>query len=561
MAYSKDNDIDVFDIKGLEDRHDLGKNLKKRLREAFEKRKEAARYQLRPPFPPEPPVDNGDEEKYPNKIGNFTKGLRHDDFGEVIKEDYDALIRALNSGDPDDFENIPIVPGNRKLINPQAGLAFDLEGDDSHKLCIPPAPALDSAEEAGEIVENYWMALLRDVPFADYTNPNSPNYPLVQEAAADLSKLSNFKGPRENGKITPGTLFRGCSPGELVGPYISQFMWLNTPFGVEFVERRMRTRRAGLDYMTKCEDWLAAQNGVIPPEQREPQLEEQQFEPARRYIINGRDLGEWVHIDVLFQAYFNACLILQTPAKSKDPLSRGLEALINAGNPYANNKSKTQDGFGTFGPPYFITLVSEVATRALKAVWYQKWFVHRRLRPEAYAGLVHFFKIGKKPDYPIHPDVKNSSVLAKVFSHNEKLNQGMEGTYLLPMAFPEGSPIHPAYGAGHATVAGACVTILKALFDETFEIQSPVEPDPNDSTKLRKCDGPTLTVGGELNKLASNVALGRNIAGVHWRSDATASLKLGEELAISILRDQKLTFNENFKGYTFTKFDGTKATI
>ena len=50
--------------------------------------------------------------------------------------------------------------------------------------------------------------------------------------------------------------------------------------------------------------------------------------------------------------------------------------------------------------------------------------------------------------------------------------------------------------------------------------------------------GPPLTVGGELNKLASNVATGRNIAGVHWRSDAMNSLRLGEEIAISLLRDQ-----------------------
>ena len=39
------------------------------------------------------------------------------------------------------------------------------------------------------------------------------------------------------------------------------------------------------------------------------------------------------------------------------------------------------------------------------------------------------------------------------------------GNWLLPMAFPEGSPMHPSYGAGHATVAGACTTILKAWFD------------------------------------------------------------------------------------------------
>ena len=38
-------------------------------------------------------------------------------------------------------------------------------------------------------------------------------------------------------------------------------------------------------------------------------------------------------------------------------------------------------------------------------------------------------------------------------------------TVHLPMAFAEGSPMHPAYGAGHATVAGACVTVLKAFFD------------------------------------------------------------------------------------------------
>lgn len=56
--------------------------------------------------------------------------------------------------------------------------------------------------------------------------------------------------------------------------------------------------------------------------------------------------------------------------------------------------------------------------------------------------------------------------------------------------------------------------------------------------------GPGLTVGGELNKLASNVAIGRNLAGVHWRSDATESLKLGEEVAIRYLREEHDCFNE-----------------
>jgi hypothetical protein len=51
------------------------------------------------------------------------------------------------------------------------------------------------------------------------------------------------------------------------------------------------------------------------------------------------------------------------------------------------------------------------------------------------------------------------------------------------------------------------------------------------------------------------------MATVHWRSDATQALLLGETMAISILRDQHRTFNESFDGFTFTKFDGTTITV
>jgi membrane-associated phospholipid phosphatase len=189
----------------------------------------------------------------------------------------------------------------------------------------------------------------------------------------------------------------------------------------------------------------------------------------------------------------------------------------------------------------------------LKAVWYQKWFVHRRLRPEAYGGLVHnYLTRGQK--YPIHSDVVNSAAIAQV--------QKQTGGFLLPMAFPEGCPLHPSYGAGHATVAGACVTILKALFDESYVLPNPVVATA-DGSALVPYTGPDagqLTVGGELNKLAANIGVGRNIAGVHWRSDYVESLKLGEALAISVLKDQRLTHGETFDGFTFTKFDGTKIT-
>jgi hypothetical protein len=68
-------------------------------------------------------------------------------------------------------------------------------------------------------------------------------------------------------------------------------------------------------------------------------------------------------------------------------------------------------------------------------------------------------------------------------------------------------------------------------------------------------------VGGELNKLAANIATGRNMAGIHWRTDMSESLKLGEAVAISILRDQRATYAETFNGFTFTNFDGQTVTV
>jgi len=100
---------------------------------------------------------------------------------------------------------------------------------------------------------------------------------------------------------------------------------------------------------------------------------------------------------------------------------------------------------------------------------------------------------------------------------------------------------------------------LKAWFDESFVIANPVQPLRTDS--LGALFRASLTVGGELNKLASNVAQSRNMAGVHWRSDAVEAIKLGETVAISILRDQRPTYNENFRGFSLTKFDGTTVVV
>ena len=497
---------------------------------AFNVRRSAAVADLALSAPPH--VANSDEAQYPNRIGNFSKGLPHSGSGEVDAAAYDALRTALSTGRPQDFESIPLG-GTVKLINPQAGLAFDLEGLDSHQFAQPASPALASAWRAGEAVEGYWMALLRDVGFTEY-----PTNSDALQAADELSRLSDFRGPKRGGAVTADTLFRGFTAEDLIGPYVSQFLLKPFAYGAISVEQKFKTYSAraygGKDYLTDVQSWLAAQNGIASQEQN-------RTDPMLRYVRNGRDLAAYVHMDVLFQAYLNACLWLL-----------GNHAPLNPGNPY--NNSQNQTGFGTFGPPHFAALLAEVASRALKAVWYQKWFVHRALRPEEYGGLVHVTAT-RLAAYPLHPDVLNSTALAKTVATN--------GSYFLSQVFPEGCPQHPSYGAGHATVAGACVTILKAFFDETYVLPDPVvaSSDGLSLVPYPGSDASQITVGGELNKIASNIGIGRNHAGVHWRSDYEESLRLGEAVAISILRDQVGCYNEPLTGASFTRFDRTRISI
>jgi hypothetical protein len=496
---------------------------------------------------------NNDEALYANKAGSYSKGLPHNADGTVVLSAFQSMLLALDSERPADFDAISIG-GSRSLTNPQAGLAFDMEGPDSHALIQPPAPTFASKEEAAEIAENYWMALLRDVPFSDYGSHSTSI-----AAAADLTNFgASFKGAKNgSGVVTPELLFRGLTPGDKAGPYLSQYFYLPCFFGANPVDQRIVTAApfatagngsagGGRDYMTSYSDWLAIQNGSNPSSV-------DIADPIQRYMRMGRDIGQWVHIDVLFQGYFQAFLVIAA-----------LGAPFDDGNPY--NGNPTQAGFGTFGGPHIAALLCEVATRALKAVWYQKWFVHRRLRPEEFAGRIEYNRTHPGA-FNLHSSINGSTALAAIEQHNEQFNGVGNGTYLLPMAFPEGSPTHPAYGAGHATVAGACVTILKAWFKESTKLVdlgvTPVQPT-NDGLGLTTypgADAANLTVGGELNKIASNIGIGRDIAGVHWRSDATESLKLGEQLAIGILKDQKTCYNENFGGFSLTKFDGTTVTV
>ncbi|MEM7675567.1 MAG: vanadium-dependent haloperoxidase, partial [Myxococcota bacterium] len=447
---------------------------------AFRTRVNAAKAQ-RVPFTSQP--INDDDARYPDRIASFTKTLPHNHFGEVDRQAYDALLRALARGRPGAFERIP-AGGSGRLANPQAAFAYCMEGADGWVPRMIAAPAFRSRWQAAEMAEVYWHAVLRDVAFADYDRDS-----LAQEAIADLSNLSDYRGPKVSGQITPQTLFRGTTPGDLIGPYISQFLYKTVPFGLNEVEQRYRFPIAGNDYMTDHSSWLAVQNGVLPS----PSVPQQS---ERRYIQTARDLGEFVHLDFTYQAYLQAATIL---------LGFGGGAVSDF-NVYT--QSTRQGGFITQGGGEVLDVVAKVALYALKAAWYQKWIAHRRLRPEMMSGRVHFALTQNKP-YEISNELLNSAALDKVYR--------TYGTYFLPMAYPEGSPTHPAYPAGHATVAGACCTVLKAFFNNDFEIPNPQVPS-RDGLQLENYTGSeSLTIGNELNKLAFNISLGRDLAGLRYR--------------------------------------------
>ncbi len=468
-----------------------------------------------------------DEASLPDFIGSFTKTLPHDSNGIVNGRAYRALVRACNSGSELDFDRIPLAPSAaRRLANPQAAYAFNLTGKDSHAITMPAAPAFDSAQNAAEIGEVYLHAVLRDIPFDSYTSDSQ-----VSRAASQMSAFSDFRGPTVGGQVTPAVLFRGDAVGDLDGNYISQYLLKPIPVSGSEIPQTYKVPFQGDDHMVTFSDWLGIQRGEAPATSAS-------FDSTPRYIATGRDLAEYVHTDYSYQAYLNAALILLGAGTGR-----------NSGNPYGS-LIDNQGAFITFGGAEILSTVAEVALLGLKAAWFHKWVVHRRMRPEVFAGRIEAMR-SRGESYPVSTEIMWSTILSDV--------QSLYGNHLLPMAYPEGSPTHPAYPAGHAVIAGACVTVLKAFFDDSALVDSPVEVDPSSvGQSLQAYSGPdSLTVGGELNKLASNISVGRNIAGVHWRTDGTEGMLLGEQVAIAYLKDKLLTYNERLAGpLTFTGFNG-----
>lgn len=586
---------------------------------------------------------NGDEQRYAGDqyFMSFTKGLPHNPATGLLQDpqDFVEFRRAVDDGFIDPFSDrvrhgaeyevaltgstYTVQPDScptddfRQWEAPTAGVVFELEGPDPQAVTMPPAPSLvtasgyPNAELALEMAEVYELAILRDQPLNDLEDSTTNSEILASiDRLNALSYISEQTGrPRivnDSSALDAQTLFRGSSPGVEAGPYLSQFMLMgNTDlngggmvaegritYGVLQIDQRVPVAAPGVNYMTTMEAYVKVQRGIRPT--TEAYVDESGTSvsgidrPARRFISTPRDLATYVHYDALYEAYLNACLILLGMGTPSDPAFDHLSGVGAAAGRASTRRHA--GGFALYGGPHILTLVTEVATRALKAVRFQKFNNHIRLRPEALAARIELVR--RVNEGSVSTDLVPAALMADVGALRQLLEAngtlaalfsgpGNE-TNFLPMAFPEGSPMHPAYGAGHATVAGACVTILKAYFDTSAVLvqtsggkvafkravsgDTPIAfraPNLGDSQEKLVSFTPSraLTLEGELNKLAANISIGRNMAGVHYFSDYYDSLRMGEQIAIEILEEQSLGYVTDPFVLSLSTFDGDVVRI
>ncbi|MEO0370053.1 MAG: vanadium-dependent haloperoxidase [Pseudomonadota bacterium] len=562
---------------------------------------------------------------------SFTKGLEHSEATGLVADasHFQAFRSAIDNAFIEPFTSrvpVPREKKRRKWEAPTAGVVHDLQGPDCQAVTMTPAPELCSDELTFEMAEVYELALLRDKPFHLFDKKGGKDAKHIDAAIERLNHLAyaqdGFEGrPRlnEDGQLTRQNVFRGSSPGVDNGPYISQLMLIGNvdqgattspeqgyiTYGGQVIDQRVLEADVNDDYMMKWLDWLHVQKGYVPG----PGAGQKFTSKKRRFIYTPRDLATYVHFDALYQAYLNACLILLGNGTPFDPSfdllsgSDDHKLMINAAS--GDSVDVNAGGFALYGGPHILSLVTEVATRGLKAVRYQKFNNHLRLRPEALAG-----RLEKAEDIDAaHPSLccaftkmrhDLAKTIAAVIHCNENHPNGGESTALLPMAFAEGSPMHPTYGAGHATVAGACVTMLKAFFDTSavfakvdgvagfygknqidaaekveygaYEVVEngkklrwedyDVDCKPGEDGKPADHSGCCpLTLEGELNKLCANISIGRNMAGVHYFSDYYDSARMGEEIAVGILEEQALGYPTDPFVMSLPTFDGDAKRI
>ena len=486
-----------------------------------------------------------DDKVTQNLPGLYGKGLLQQDNGSCLPQEVDQyqLLVAMEAGDQDALNQISLG-GARRLVNTQAAFASELVGGVPYGYTMPTPPNVGSRWGACEMAEVYEMCIQADVPFTTLNDENVTSASADRAVAVMNAFGDDFKGPKDSGtgQVTRKTLFRGNTDGCQFGPYVSQFFMHDFNLGLNPITQKYYFE-TGAYGITEA-NFLEIQKGNKPvPQTQSPQ-------PLRPFTPRG--LGSLVHVDFVYQFFYYASQII---------LGAGIPRHGGYTDIYPDAAFVTNGGVVVVA-----TAVADVSKHALTATWVHKWRNHMRLRPEEMAGRVVKQEEGVLSNV-IHPDMYTvaANTIQAVKDYNAPL--GGEAKPWLPLQYCEGSPTHPAYPAGHATIAGACATVLKMIFaDSPWADMGTFAPvyESVDGDTLRTytgADAGAMTLHSELNKLASNCAIGRNMAGVHYRADGDYGLDLGEEIAIQYYMDYLSRQIEPYGPISFKRFNGETYTI
>lgn len=421
----------------------------------------------------------------------YTKGLAHDPKKGLPHEEASFPQGPYSSEDVDQTIR-PMVP----LADPLAtnGPLPDLDLD-------PMDEPMDgmSEEMCNQVVELIWMALLRDVKFSQFESNV-----MVEEAARELGRVGV-------GQVSPSTIFRADFAGVQHGDFVSKVFTSPVPHGWAAQSLTVPDFQRNAFGVT-LDDAAAIQNGIVNGELR----------VGKRQVPishTPRSLTALVHKDYALQFGLTAALVL-------------------AGNDVGTLAPRAGEPVVHWSINHLLDILSRLETEALRYTWDAKW-TFLQARPEEFGiraeNQRQFGTFGEIPK-----EFFDTVAVKTLFQE--------QGNYLLPLAYPEGAPMHPSYPAGHSVLAGAYATLLKVWFDN--------EAWPTSAPR----DG--YTVHGEINKAAYNGAVARSFAGIHYREDNVNGMLYGEQIALALL---PFLFDPRIdpKVYTLelTKLDGTELEI
>lgn len=395
---------------------------------------------------------------------------------------------------------------NNKLVDPVS--IFDLELSGKYKWSyrtIQP-PLTISNEATSDVIELYEMVFARDIPFINWIDDNNEINTDIQDILYDMNLIKNYNGPLINNIINVQCLFRSNNSGSLTGPYISQFLYYPIQTISMTIQQKYNVPVDTTNYLNQIDNYLLNWDGT---------LFNTLITMTNRYITTMRDGAFLVRNDDISQVFYNALSILQS---------------LNV--PFSVVSSRTKS-YVSLGIMDIRDLMSRASKLAMDLCWMMK-YTQMRMRPEEYGYQIHISSISSNRDSNIGIELLSHPVIEKMKTYNSE--NGGDECYLLPQCYPEGCGFSPSYPNEQSIIAGAMTTILKSFYNCDIILPNSFVASEDGTNLIDKKSKYSLTVGNELDKLASNIAFFRCFSGVNYRTD-NVGLNIGEMIAIQLLEE------------------------